>query len=187
MIEGLPGIEQVKQRRRVCQMAAWAKLARDEAQAIVAQFLAAAKEATGFNKDAFNASMEDEIRRIRPEESSKKPDGTTPVPEIWPDPIVHSEVADELLSEFLDPHFVVVTEAQGVVCAVHTITTYLTDYIEDRLHFLYVTAGAKASGKTKLLQLFFELSYRADLSGGIPRPRPSTTLFRMSDLYDFNR
>jgi hypothetical protein len=103
VIEGLPGTEQVKQRRRVCQMAAWAKLARDEAQAIVAQLLDAAKEATGFNKDAFNASMEDEIRRIRTEESSKKPDGTTRVPKIWPEPLVHSEVLDAVLGEFLDP------------------------------------------------------------------------------------
>ena len=178
VIEALPGMEQVKQRRRVCQMAAWAKLARDEAQAIVAQLLDAAKEATGFNKDAFNASMEDEIRRIRPEESSKKPDGTTPVPEIWPEPLVHSEVLDAVLGEFLDPHLVVITEAQAIVCAVHTLTTYLTNYIDDWLHFLYVTAGAKASGKTKLLGLFFELSYRADLSGN---PSSASVYYALKD------
>ena len=111
-------------------------------------------------------------------EAPKKDDGTTPIPEVWPDPIVHSEVADDLLREFLDPHFVVVTEAQGIVCAVHTITTYLTDYIEDWLHFLYVTAGAKASGKTKLLQLFFELSYRADLSGN---PSAASVYYALQD------
>ena len=72
----------------------------------------------------------------------------------------------------------VVTEAQGIVCAVHTITTYLTDYIEDWLHFLYVTAGAKASGKTKLLQLFFELSYRADLSGN---PSAASVYYALQD------
>ena len=144
----------------------------------MAQLLDAAKEATGFNKDAFNASMEDEIRRIRPEESSKKPDGTTPVPEIWPEPLVHSEVLDAVLGEFLDPHLVVITEAQAIVCAVHTLTTYLTNYIDDWLHFLYVTAGAKASGKTKLLGLFFELSYRADLSGN---PSSASVYYALKD------
>ena len=36
-------------------------------------------------------------------EVPKKDDGTTPVPEIWPDPLVPCEVADDLLCEFVDP------------------------------------------------------------------------------------
>jgi hypothetical protein len=94
-----------------------------------------------------------------------KPDGTTPIPEVWPETVVYPEVLNELLGEFLDPHLVVITPAQAVVSTVHTVTTYLTDCIDDWLPFVYITAGAKDSGKTKLLSLFFELVYRADLSG----------------------
>ena len=72
----------------------------------------------------------------------------------------------------------VITEAQAILCAVHTLTTYLTNYIDDWLHFLYVTAGAKASGKTKLLGLFFELSYRADLSGN---PSSASVYYALKD------
>ena len=96
-------------------------------------------------------------------EAEKKPDGTMPIPEPWPDLVVYSDVLDAVLAEFLDPHFIVITEAQAIVCAVHTLTTYLTDYLDDWLHFLYVTAGAKDSGKSRLLTLFLHLAYRGDL------------------------
>jgi Domain of unknown function (DUF3854) len=114
----------------------------------------------------------------REPEPPKKADGTTPIPEAWPEPLVHSEVLDEVLAEFLDPHLVVITPAQAILCSIHTLTTYLTDYIDDWLHFLYMTAGAKDSGKTRLLTLFFQLSYRADLSGN---PSAASIYYALQD------
>ena len=96
-------------------------------------------------------------------EPARKSDGIM-VPEVWPKPLVHSEILEDVLSEFLNPRLVVITEAQAILSAIHTLTTYLTDYIDDWLHFVYLTAGAKDSGKTKLLLPFFHLSYHPDLS-----------------------
>jgi hypothetical protein len=93
------------------------------------------------------------------------PDGTLPIPEPWSEPVDSSALLDELLGEFLNPRFIVITEPQAIVCALYSVSTYLTDYIDDNLPFLYVTVGAKESGKTKLLELFFELVYHPDLSG----------------------
>jgi hypothetical protein len=65
VIDALPPDESVKQRRRVCQMAAGAELAKDQPQAILTQFLKAAQSATGFNKEMFRNSVEDEINSIK--------------------------------------------------------------------------------------------------------------------------
>jgi hypothetical protein len=114
----------------------------------------------------------------REPEPSKKADGTMPIPEVWPEPLVYSEVLDEVLTEFLDPHLVVITPRQAVLCAIHALTTYLTDYIDDWLHFLYITAGAPNSGKTKLVMLFFHLCYRSDLSGN---PSAASIYYALQD------
>ena len=71
-LDSLPAEHQVKQRRRVCQMAALAKLAKDQPQAIVAQFLGAAKAVTGFNQEVFTSSVEDEVKGICGEEAPQK-------------------------------------------------------------------------------------------------------------------
>ena len=62
-IDALPPKEAIKQRRRVCQMAAWAKLAK-ESESILTQFLQTAWKATGFGKREFEAVIEDELRSI---------------------------------------------------------------------------------------------------------------------------
>jgi hypothetical protein len=97
---------------------------------------------------------------------------------VWPKPIVHSEVLNEILAEFLDPRLVVITPAQAIVCTLYTVITYLTDYLDDWLPFLYITAGAKVSGKTKLLKLFYYLSFRADLSGN---PSAASIYYALQD------
>jgi hypothetical protein len=97
--------------------------------------------------------------------TAQVPDGTLPIPEPWPEPVDGAPFLDELLAEFLTSRFVVITEAQAIVCALYSVISYLTDHIDDNLPFLYITAGAKESGKTKLLELFFELVYHPDLSG----------------------
>lgn len=99
-----------------------------------------------------------------------------PIPEPWPEPLNYSDVLDGVLSEFIDPRFVVITPEQAVVCTVHTLTTYLTDYLEDWLHFLYITAGAKESGKTKLLSLFYYLCYHATICGD---PSAASVYYRL--------
>jgi hypothetical protein len=99
-----------------------------------------------------------------------------PVPEVWPEPLVHSAIL-KTCSEFRSA-LAVITEAQAILSAIHTLTTYLTDYIDDWLHFVYITAGAKESGKTKLLLLFFHLSYHADLSGN---PSAASIYYTLQD------
>ena len=103
------------------------------------------------------------VAKPAPQKEENTP--TYPIPEVWPEPVDYSEVMFQVLSYFMNPRFVVITEEQAVVCTIHTMTTYLTEYLDDWLHFLYITAGAKESGKTRLLCLFFELSYWASLSG----------------------
>ena len=95
---------------------------------------------------------------------------TYPIPEVWPDPVDYPEVMGKVLSEFCNPRFVSITNEQAVVCTLHTLTTYLTEYLDDWLHFLYITSGAKESGKTRLLCLFFELCYWASLRGDPSAP-----------------
>ena len=61
----------IKQRRRVCQMAAGAKLAKAQPEAILAQFLKAAQEATGFNREIFDAAVKDEVNATREKTSEE--------------------------------------------------------------------------------------------------------------------
>jgi DNA polymerase I-like protein with 3'-5' exonuclease and polymerase domains len=106
--------------------------------------------------------------KAEPDKAQKTP--TYPVPEVRPDPVDYSEVMANVLSEFRNPRFAVITNEQAVVCTLHTLTTYLTEYLDDWLHFLYITSGAKESGKTRLLCLFFELCYWASLRGDPTAP-----------------
>jgi hypothetical protein len=149
-------------------MSALARLSK-EPRFSVSRFLTAGWKITGLTKPDFERAVADRIDRMKkvcPElNEAPPPDGTTPIPNSWPSNFDFPDFADEVFREFSDPHLIVITDAQAVVCALHTISTYLTEYIDDWLHFLYITAGAKDSGKTKLMLLFFELVYRADLSG----------------------
>jgi DNA polymerase I len=128
-----------------------------------------------------------------PEKTQNTP--TYPIPEVWPDPVNYSEVMFGVLSDFTNPRFIVITEEQAVVCTIHTMTTYLTEHLDDWLHFLYITAGAKESGKTKLLCLFFELCYWASLRGDPTAPAiyydlregPHTMLIDEVDKKEQNR
>ena len=119
--------------------------------------------------------------------SAKEPDKEEkkspclPIPEPWGEPLVYSKVLDGILAEFLNPRFVVLSPEQAVVCTVHTFTTYLTDYLDDWLHFLYVTGGALEVGKTKLLKLFYYLGCHSVLQGD---PTAASIYYRLkTDIY----
>lgn len=88
-----------------------------------------------------------------------------PIPEIYADPIDYSEGMFRILSHFNNPRFVVITNEQAIVCTIDAMSTFLTEWIDDWLHFTYVSAGAKESGKTRLLCLFYELTYWSTLMG----------------------
>ena len=119
--------------------------------------------------------------------SAKEPDKEEkkspclPIPEPWAGPLVYSKVLDGILAEFLNPRFVVLSSEQAVVCTVHTFTTYLTEYLDDWLHFLYVTGGTLEVGKTKLLKLFYYLGCHAVLQGD---PTAASIYYRLkTDTY----
>jgi hypothetical protein len=167
-IKTLPPAPREHHLERIIQMSALARLSK-EPRFSVSRFLTAGWKITGLTKPDFERAVADRIDRMKkdcPElQEAPPPDGTTPIPNSWPSNFDFPDFADEVFREFSDPHLIVITDAQAVVCALHTISTYLTEYIDDWLHFLYITSGAPLSGKTKLMLLLYELVFRADLSG----------------------
>jgi hypothetical protein len=181
LIKALPPLAREHHLERIIQMAALARLS-TEPRFSVSRFLEGGWKISGLTKPDFEKAVADRIERLKkanPDlEEGQPADGTTPIPNCWPSDFDFPDFVDEMFQEFIDPHLVVITDAQAIVCALHTVSTYLTGYLEDWLHFLYITAGAKDSGKTRLLLLFFELVYRADLSGN---PSAASIYYALQD------
>jgi hypothetical protein len=180
-IKALPPAQREHHLERIIQMSALARLSK-EPRFSVSRFLSVGWKISGLTKPDFERSVSDRIDRMKqacPElVEPPPPDGTTPIPNSWPSAFDFADFTDALFQEFTNPRLIVMTDAQAVVCTIHTISTYLTEYIDDWLHFLYITAGAKDSGKTKLMLLFFGLVYRADLSGN---PSAASIYYALQD------
>jgi Protein of unknown function (DUF3631)/Domain of unknown function (DUF3854) len=173
VIDGLPPERAIKARRRVCQMAAWAKLT-PEPQAIRAQFLKAAQEATGFNKAMFESSVEDEINGIKArgnlgEETAKsantaRADVIVEDTEPWPEPVDPAELG-RLLLDCWKRHLVT-SDVNYWALVLWTILTHLKDRLSI-MPQLCICSAVKRCGKTRTLEVLVRTVWKGLLAASV--------------------
>jgi hypothetical protein len=87
-----------------------------------------------------------------------------PVIDPWTSAINGAQLLDELV-QFIE-QYVVLPPHAAVAVALWIVHTYLID-VTDYTPYLLVTSPVRECGKTTLLEVLFNLSYRAQMTGGI--------------------
>lgn len=183
VINTVPLADQIEYRQRLCRMAAWARLTKGESQAVLVQFLDAAQEATGFNKEKFTTVVEDEIRRILRPSETEQPEGEERVDELlayfqsikpWPTVPPLSELLWEQLEKI--DKYVVAPTSYKIIAASLVPVTYVFS-ASPFLPLLVFTSPEAECGKTAFLTVLLWSVYRPISSGFLS----SAGMFRWID------
>jgi hypothetical protein len=184
-IEKLSSEERIRHRQRVIQMAALARIAKEEPRGIVEQFCEAAQKVAWLNKAAFSAAVEDEIRRILGPEIQDLDDDTHDIQAQldsvtpWPEELPLGKIFPEVYGCW--KKYLVTNDDDRLILAFMSVATFF--YKETPFRpLLMLTSAEEESGKTTSLRLIRRLGFRilsaASISAG--------SVHRVFDHYDAN-